>query len=371
MKNFLVPPLLLAALLPVSAAPNTNSKRADVAAKKRAMAMIEQSMKAYANLRGVSMNYTSAHTENGKTTREMGLFAFDRTGRSRHTVLGKSSSQIVSLVESKAFPVNSPDAIRALEGALQPIPSQATYYFADLVLGQNPYGREQDSFQRVRRVKGGVSASIFTPKEAPYVVTLLLDPTTHLLRRAHVTNGKMDSALYFSNVRINPVFSPSFFAQPKREAEATGDPNVYWNPKIKVGTVPLPISGTDLSGIKRDLAQYKGKVLLVDFWATWCGPCVRELPGVLASHKKYGAQGFEVLAVSLDSDKKSLTDFVAAQKMPWPQLFDGKEWQTKAVKDYGVQGIPFTLLIGKDGRIAAINPRGEALEPAIKAALAG
>jgi peroxiredoxin len=94
------------------------------------------------------------------------------------------------------------------------------------------------------------------------------------------------------------------------------------------------------------------------------------MPSVLSNYKKYHGKGFEIIGISLDQDKAALTSFVKKHQMAWPQLFDGKAWQTPNAVRYGVKAIPFTLLIGKDGKIAAVNPRGEKLETAIKAALA-
>ncbi len=143
-----------------------------------------------------------------------------------------------------------------------------------------------------------------------------------------------------------------------------------YDPRLKPGARPFAVTAKDLSGKPISLAQYKGKVVLMDFWATWCPPCVAEMPNVIANYKKYHAKGFEVIGVSLDKNKGSLTRYIARKKMPWRQIFDGKEFGSAVPRQYGVEGIPFGLLIGRDGKIAGVSVRGPALGPAIKKALA-
>jgi thiol-disulfide isomerase/thioredoxin len=117
------------------------------------------------------------------------------------------------------------------------------------------------------------------------------------------------------------------------------------------------------------VAQYKGKVVLVDFWATWCMPCRAELPNVIATYAKYHDLGFEIIGVSLDTDKDAMVKFTQENNMTWPQYFDGLKWQNKLVAQYGVEGIPFTILIDPQGNIIDKNVRGEALPVAVAKAL--
>ncbi|MDQ2799243.1 MAG: TlpA family protein disulfide reductase, partial [Armatimonadota bacterium] len=142
--------------------------------------------------------------------------------------------------------------------------------------------------------------------------------------------------------------------------------------RLKPGASPIAFTAKDLSGRPVSLAQYKGKVVLLDFWATWCGPCVGELPNVVAAYNKFHPKGFDVLGISLDNagDHDPVLAFTKEHHMPWRQVYDGGGWQSKTATLYSIHSIPFTLLIGRDGKIAAVGARGSALAPAVKAALA-
>ena len=124
----------------------------------------------------------------------------------------------------------------------------------------------------------------------------------------------------------------------------------------------MEIAFTALDGTKVDLAAMKDKVVLVDFWATWCGPCVGELPNVKKAFETYHAKGFEIIAISLDQEKDALEAFIKKENMTWPQAFDGKGWGSDIARKFGINSIPATFLIGKDGKVAATNLRGTALE---------
>jgi len=140
---------------------------------------------------------------------------------------------------------------------------------------------------------------------------------------------------------------------------------------LAIGT-PFPdFTEKDLDGRPISVAAFKGKVVLVDFWATWCGPCRGELPNVIATYQKHHADGFEIIGVSLDSDRDKLDAFLKqTEGMTWPQFFDGQGWHNQLAVKYGVEGIPFAVLVGPDGKIIGKSLRGEELEDAVANALA-
>jgi len=129
----------------------------------------------------------------------------------------------------------------------------------------------------------------------------------------------------------------------------------------------MTLSFTSLQGEKFELGKLKGKVVLVDFWATWCGPCIAELPNIQKAYADYQDKGFEIVGISLDraADKEKLESFIKEKKMPWPQAYDGEGWGNAIAKKYGITSIPATFLIGKDGKIVETNLRGTDLQTAI------
>jgi peroxiredoxin len=132
---------------------------------------------------------------------------------------------------------------------------------------------------------------------------------------------------------------------------------------------PLDIRFTALDGREVDLAKLKGKVVLIEFWSTSCGPCLGEMPAVKAAYDKFHERGFEIVAISLDDKESVLRKFIAEKKLPWPQHFDGKGWENQFAVRYGIFAIPTMWLVDKRGNLRVTEARFR-LEQRIESLLA-
>lgn len=125
----------------------------------------------------------------------------------------------------------------------------------------------------------------------------------------------------------------------------------------------------DTAGGVVRLSSFKGKYILVDFWASWCGPCRRENPAIVKAWQRFHPKGFDILGVSLDNDRDKWLEAIKKDQLPWTHVIDLNGWQNSAARLYGIKGIPMNYLLDKKGNIIAKNLRGEALEEKLIALL--
>ncbi|MFQ5445641.1 MAG: TlpA family protein disulfide reductase [Saprospiraceae bacterium] len=132
--------------------------------------------------------------------------------------------------------------------------------------------------------------------------------------------------------------------------------------KVAIGAPAPPIVEAGKNGSSLSLYDAKGKVTLIDFWASWCGPCLHQIPGLKEAYAAYHDKGFEIFGVSVDSKKDRWTGAIEKYGMVWPNVSDLKGWGSKVAADYNVTFVPFNMLIDADGTIIAKNLHGKALQ---------
>lgn len=170
--------------------------------------------------------------------------------------------------------------------------------------------------------------------------------------------GVFDHTVYYQRLRDQ-------FANADRQEQMRNRPQK--NAKYGEGMEAPDIAMMDPSGRERKLSDLRGKYVLIDFWASWCGPCRRENPAVVQIYNHYKDKGFEIFSVSLDSDKSKWQAAIAQDGLVWENhVSDLRGWQNGAAQAYGISSIPHTILVGPDGKIVATHLRGAQLEQQLK-----
>jgi len=139
---------------------------------------------------------------------------------------------------------------------------------------------------------------------------------------------------------------------------------------LKIGADVIDFKTIDIAGKAISPSDYKGKVVLIDFWATWCAPCRAEMPRVKEVYATYHDKGFDIIGISMDNNRQAFDSYLKEQDMKWRQIYDGKGWQAELGQIFAVSSIPATFLVDKKGKIRHKNLRGEALEKAVEKLLA-
>ena len=169
--------------------------------------------------------------------------------------------------------------------------------------------------------------------------------------------------------RENPALTVESYRQLVFAAAKSRDPLAAalakkWEEKgrrLELLTKPIQIVGFTVDGREFQWERFRqGKIVLVDFWATWCGWCVREIPELMRLYQTYRGRGFEIVGISADRNRKELEDFLVKTPIPWPIVY-GRNGPSPTLEYYGIHAFPTMWLVGKDGKVISFNARGENL----------
>ena len=357
----------------------------------RAVALFDRAVAAYAKTPTLSQTIEVDGVYYGEARRGQGIWAFERPGRARLEI---DSGGFKTLVVGNGTTTIGQwgEYARPLQGDAIAATGQWLFggYISPLGLifhGINPLSFDLGTGWQSAAVtsddNGVVLKSQAHPTLRSNTFRVFFDPQSHLITRVEneavfpVKDKDKAPDKYSHTIRLRANtarLAPDLFEfvpPAGKTLESMAFPAEH-DTRLVEGADPFALIGKTLDGKAISLNDYRGKVVLLDFWATWCGPCVEELPTIHDTYRKYHDEGFEVIGISTDLEDSVLRDFIKEREMPWPQIHELMTDKVSNGRNYKLSGIPFALLIGRDGKIAALGLelRGWKLPLAVAKALA-
>lgn len=241
-------------------------------------------------------------------------------------------------------------------------------YFRNANLNDAVYADQPELFNAFKNYVAALAVVLPSTARMEKILDAQLAKVPDGLARRMALGGVV-SGLQAVAHNLHPVYAKKYVDAYRNQSYGEIGPLEFEVRRLSASLIG--VEAPDLAGMTPDsssfsLRQLRGKVTLVDFWASWCGPCRRENPNVVAMYNKYKSKGFDILGVSLDSNGDRWRDAIKQDKLTWNHISDLGGWQSKHAQLYQVSSIPTTLLLDREGKIIARNLRGEQLETRLK-----
>lgn len=307
------------------------------------------------------------------TSKEEGIYRVRLQGRQNGFLFINDAKNIAFTANLEDSTLNGADfsspANQSFKKFIEQMDNQRTAYAQAMAALNSPAkGKGADSInaaneQKVAQIIAdakkhitGTLDTVKSPAMAMFVMGYTMDIDTAQMRTINASLQKR----FAKHNGVNTLVKRYNEELSKMQAQASAPVD---NKVVQVGmTAPELTMPGSVDGKPVSISQFKGKYLLVDFWASWCGPCREENPNVVAAYNKYKDKNFAILGVSLDEDKAKWQQAIMHDKLTWTHMSDLKGWGSAAPSVYGFDGIPFNVLIDPSGKIIAMDLTGEALQ---------
>ncbi len=281
-----------------------------------------------------------------------------------------SEEKFISLIIEPGEKIKIQADANNLSQSLNVSGSEQTALLYNAMIGISRYEVKLDSITKKFKViqKSGIDMKAATRMRTDY--SKINDKKTNYVTTFIYENPKSLASLFFiekldisKNFNIYAYLDSSLYRKyPDNAYVKNLHDRVAKERTLAIGSIAPEIILPDPDSNLIKLSSFRGKVVLIDFWAGWCGPCRRENPNLVNLYSKYKEKGFEIFGVSLDKTRASWLGAIKADNIVWTQVSDLKYWSSPSSKLYGVKSIPHTVLLDREGRIIGNKLRGKALE---------